>query len=469
MRKFVDTRSLKFKLWTYFGLFAALIMVVLWLLQIIFLSTYYENMKIHQIEKLGRMLVNEYGESDFEDTIYRSSFDNGVIVQLLDENGNPVLGTNLFGDGKGPRDRSQREFRYFLNRVQEDDDKIVAYKDENNFMHAQSVVFGAELQSNTDGSHTYLYMQSPLAPIGATQQVLQNQLLIVTVLSLAFAFVLSYFIARRLSQPITKITESAAELATGDYNVVFDEEGYTEISRLASALNYTTSELSKTDELRRDLVANVSHDLRTPLTIIKSYAEMIRDISGENPEKRMQHTNVIIDESDRLGALVNDLLDLSRLESGILELNLTEFDLSQTVQSLMKGFQVLADNEQYVFHVSCEDNCLVRADEQRIEQVVYNLVSNAVNYTGRDKTVTVNVKHANGRVRFAVADTGKGIEKDELPRVWERYYKSSQKHRRMGHGTGIGLSIVKNVLEAHHARYGVSSEVGKGSVFWFEI
>lgn len=466
LKNFLDTKSLSFRLWFYFGCFALIIMLILWLFEIILLNTMYENMKMHQIVKIGNNLVSEYKQEGFDEYMYNIAFKNGIVAQLIDENGRPII-SEEFSFGGGVPNGNQQEFRQFLKEMKKSNEKTVTYRsDFNKGIH--SVVFGAELFSK-DNERVYLYVSSPLAPVGAAQQVLQKQLLIVTVLSLVAAFVLSYFIAKKFSKPLTKLSASAAELAKGNYHVVFDESGYTEIDRLADSLNNMTEELSKTDMLRRDLIANVSHDLRTPLTIIKSYAEMIRDISGENPQKRQQHTGVIIDETDRLSLLVSDLLDLSKLEAGTAELVRKRFSLSETVANILQGFQVLSELEGYCFSAELEENCFLFADERRMEQVVYNLISNAVHYTGEDKKVAVTVKREEEEVCFSVRDTGVGLTEEEQQRVWERYYKSSRTHCRTDKGSGIGLSIVKNVLEAHGARYGIRSQLGCGSEFWFSL
>ena len=471
-KKIFDFKGLKFKLWTYFLLFAAGIMIVLWLLQIIFINTYYESMKMRQVEKIGNHLVSQYEDSDiYQNLLEQISFRNGLMIRIVDENGEPILSNNIFNRDNN-RDKNGRmnpyEFNMLKSRIQNNGEKTVCFVQNDEGMRMHTVVFGAVLQ-NDDGSKAYLSMYAPLAPIDATTQVLQNQLLIVTILSLVFAFILSYFIANRLARPISKITKSAGKLAKGDYSVVFEHGDYTEVNQLAEVLNYTTQELSKTDELRRDLIANVSHDLRTPLTIIKSYAEMIRDLSGDNPVKRQVHTQVIVDESDRLSGLVSDMLDLSKLESGTLKLNISRFDMAETVKEIINRFAVYQHRDGYVITSQCEEEAWVEADQLKISQVVYNLIGNAINYTGEDKTVHIAVHVQRGKVRFSVSDSGEGIPKEEIDRVWERYYKSSQRHKRAAVGTGIGLSIVKNILLLHHAEFGVNSKVHKGSTFWFSL
>ena len=216
-------------------------------------------------------------------------------------------------------------------------------------------------------------------------------------------------------------------------------------------------------------MANVSHDLKTPLTIIKSYAEMIRDLSGENPKKRNEHTQVIIDETDRLTYLVGDILDLSKLESGTDSMKNEIFDLGSAALSVVDGFRIYEENEGFTFETDIDENSFVYADKRRISQVIYNLMNNAVNYTGDEKKVYVKVKKLSDKVRFEVKDTGEGIDESEIDKVWDRYYKSSKTHKRISKGTGIGLSIVKNILTEHGAKFGVTSEKKKGSTFWFEL
>ena len=196
---------------------------------------------------------------------------------------------------------------------------------------------------------------------------------------------------------------------------------------------------------------------------------MIHDISGNNPEKRDEHANVIMDESDRLSELVNDILDLSKMESGVLRINPAPFNVSDTIAKAVNSFGVLSEKNGYTFNVNCSENYTVIGDEARISQVIYNLISNAINYTGDDKSVTVSVLLLVDMLRISVTDTGKGIADEEKALVWDRYYKSSSSHHRMQVGTGIGLSIVKNILLLHKANFGIISEPGNGSTFWFEL
>ncbi|MGN0478173.1 MAG: sensor histidine kinase, partial [Hominenteromicrobium sp.] len=292
---------------------------------------------------------------------------------------------------------------------------------------------------------------------------LKVQLWYLTGVMILLALVLALFIASRLSRPIEQINASAKQLAAGTYDIRFPEQGAREVSELAATLNYAAEELSKTENLRRELIANVSHDLRTPLTMISGYAEVMRDIPGENTPENVQ---VIIDEANRLAGLVNDLLDLSKLQAGVMTLSEEDFNLTEDVRGTLRRYDKLAD---YSFPFSCDRDVYVRADRLKISQVIYNLVSNAINYCGADKTVSLCQTVSGGVVHIEIRDTGEGIPADKLPYIWDRYYKVDREHRRAQIGTGLGLSIVKNILDLHGGRYGVASEVGRGSTFWFEL
>lgn len=235
---------------------------------------------------------------------------------------------------------------------------------------------------------------------------------------------------------------------------------------MSATLNYTVNELTKSERLQRELIANVSHDLRTPLTMITAYAEVMRDLPGENTPENVQ---VIIDEAKRLTGLVNDLLDISKLQAGVSEIKMAEYNLTNGVKAVMDRYAKLVEQQGYKIIFCYDQEVWVEADEFKIYQVLYNLVNNAVNYTGEDKTVTVSQVVNGGIVRIEVRDTGEGIAQDQLENVWDRYYKIDKNHKRAVMGTGLGLSIVKNILKQHDARYGVKSKPGQGSTFWFEL
>ena len=236
---------------------------------------------------------------------------------------------------------------------------------------------------------------------------------------------------------------------------------------MAKTLNYAVGEIAKTEKLQRELIANVSHDLRTPLTLITGYAEMMRDLPGENSPENCQY---IIDETKRLTTLVNDMLGFSKYSSGCQTPDLKVFDLTECVRSTIDRYGELVRRYGYIIKFDADENVEVLADEGMILQVIYNLLNNAINYTGADKTVRIEQSLLSANtVRISVTDTGEGIAKEDIEKIWDRYYTEEKTHKRAIVGCGIGLSIVSKLLRLHSASYGVESAEGKGTTFWFDL
>ncbi|MBO5743865.1 MAG: HAMP domain-containing histidine kinase [Clostridia bacterium] len=476
--------AMTFHLWRAFAMFSIAIMVVLWLLQVIFLNTFYESMKKNEIYKIGNEMVEKYNadSEEFFTNLENETIGRGIFAHIFLEDGSLLRTSQTVSEfqnknefTKRPaffmrnsiRDFNSENWKRFLEKVNSSQSKTATYVISSR-RNTKTMVYGAYLGKSV-GQNIYLYINSPLQPVDATRVVLQNQLLIVSVISVLASLALAYFIARRFSKPIIKTSIFAKELAKGNYNVEFTAYDYKEISDLSSVLNQTARELGKTEQLRRDLMANVSHDLKTPLTIIKSYAEMIRDISGDIKEKRDAHTKVIIDESQRLSNLVNDILNLSKLQQGIESLSLKSFSLSATVKSAIEKFKIFEEQNGYELECNIEENINALGDEAKIVQVLNNLIINAINYSGESKKVSVFLTKTDKKALIEIKDYGEGISKEEISKVWERYYRTGKAHTREIAGTGIGLSIVKEILEAHKTSYGVLSNEGEGTSFWFEL
>lgn len=295
-------------------------------------------------------------------------------------------------------------------------------------------------------------------------------LLLVGIIALLFAFLISYIISQNLTRGLKNISSTAVEFAHGNYDVEFFNADYKEIAQLSDTLNFVRDEVKKSRDFQREILANVTHDLKTPLTMIKAYASMVQEISGDNPEKRNQHLQVIIDEADRLTGLVNDVLSVSKVQSNLGEIEHKIFNLTEFLYGIINKFGYLQE-EGYNIMVDIDPDRYTCGDEEKIGQVIYNLLSNAVSYTGEDKTVFVSLKASmdGNRIKLSIRDTGKGISQDELPNIWDRYYRSEENHVRPVKGTGLGLNIVKVILENHAFDFGVESEKGKGSTFWVDF
>lgn len=316
----------------------------------------------------------------------------------------------------------------------------------------------------------YLFVSVSLEPLDSATIILKEQLIYITIIVFLLSFVVSYFISKKISNPILAINQKVKTLSKGNYTIPFKTNTkIEEIKELENNLSDLKDELAKTEELRMELLSNVSHDLKTPLTMIKAYAEMVRDLTYSNEEKRNQNLNTIIEEADRLNLLVNDILTLSITESNIYKPKYEKIALKELIETILSRYEILKETENYQIDFICEKEVQIQADKKQLEQVIYNLINNAINYTGPDKKVTVKVR-VNGEVaRVEVTDTGKGLDNEEKKNIWTRYYHSEKKHARGVVGTGLGLSIVKNILENHQFPYGVLSKKGKGTTFYFEM
>lgn len=482
--------SLKEKIWIYLILFSCIILISLWLFQVVFLNSYYEWYKKRDIEALVNKISKSYDPDTIESLLDSISYENGVCIEIVTD-GSTSYSSDHFNRGCMMLNKANNVPKKETSGENEISDKIVKpqKEDENSEMiafrsefmngnkkkdsttlvnprfHNQTLIYGLKLDKNV-----YVFVNASMQPLDATTKILTSQFVFVTIGVLFLSFLIGYLISKKISKPIIKLNKAAKEMAKGEYDVVFETgEHITELNELANTLNYTRNELAGTEELRRELLANISHDLKTPLTMMKAYAEMVRDLSYQDEKKRTEHLNVIIEESDRLNLLVNDILELSRMQSNIDLLDMETFDLSKLMHLIVKRFEILTETENYHFEVIGKKRCMVYADQKKIEQVIYNLIGNAINYTGDDKIVKIKIEDKNEHIRVSIIDTGKGIKPDELNKIWDKYYKSDKKHKRNAYGTGIGLSIVKQILENHGATYGVESEVNHGTTFFFEL
>ncbi len=458
--------------WRLFGtlaLFVILVLIVIWVFQIVLLNDFYEASKLDEFEDTeGAVWDNLNDEQLMIRTLHQRSVKTDTCMRLFkvvngaadeiadsDVNGGCML-HHLTGDGLS------RMYTQAVKNGGVYSRKIQSPSDVKSSLNAMYV----SVRTSSAGEEYILMMDSELAPLGATVQTLQKQFGWIMCLLIMGALIIALAISRVICAPLEKMSRSAKKLAKGDYNAEFEGGGYREAEELGEALNYAAEELAKTDNLQKELVANISHDLRTPLTMIKGYSEVMRDIPGENNPENVQ---VIIDETERLTELVNDMLDLSKIRAGTRKPEKETFNLTDTVRAVLVRYEKLTEKDSYTITFDFDEEVMVNADRTMILQVVYNLTNNALNYTGDDKKVSIVQSVWDNRVRISVIDTGVGIAEEDIPYIWDRYYKVDKVHKRAKVGTGLGLSIVKGILESHGAPYGVESRVGEGSNFWFEL
>ena len=427
----MDKLKLKWKIFGFLLGFSALLLVILWIFQTVFLSDMYKFIRKIEIDKAIGLVEKNIDSPKLKDVLNELEVRKEIIVrQTMD-----------FSPPRPPIiERPARRRIEAITKVK----KFVL----------------------KDGSEISLTFYAIVTPVDATVSTLRMQLFIITGIMILLATLLAVIISKHISNPIEQINKSAKNLATGNYETEFHGRGFLEIKELSDTLNTAAKELSKVERLRRELMANVSHDLRTPLSLIYSYAEMMHDFPKEVTQEQCE---IIMNEAKRLTSLVNDMLDISSLETGIAKLNRSHYNLTESLSSTVKRINELAKKDGYQLDFEYDRDVFVYADEVKITQAFYNLLLNAINYGGDDKKVIMRQIIKSNGVRIEVIDHGDGISANDLPFIWERYYKVDKKHKRPLMGTGLGLTIVKKIIELHNGEYGVNSEVGKGSTFWFQL
>lgn len=484
--------------------FTAVLLILLWVFQTVYLEDFYKRIKTNELENAFENIQSVIDDEDMESSIELIGSSYDICILVTDEYGNKLYSSeqnmqcsihklrpdelkNMIAfarnNGGTYSVKKENQIRDFFKPDGTSESGLSADKNEGTVinggtsypvdkfhnmpdMKESESIIRVDIMKKSDGSEIVVMINTIITPVDATVHTLRIQLIYISVIMVILALLLAIVISWRISKPIIKINDSAKRLGKGDYDVRFEGTDYKEIAQLSDTLNQATQELAKAEGLQRELVANVSHDLRTPLTMITAYAEVMRDLPGENTPENVQ---VVIDEAKRLTNLVNDLLDVSKLQAGATKLELKEYDLTQSIESVLLRYSKFLEQNGYTINFEYDRHVTVVADEFKIYQVIYNLVNNAINYTGDDKLVTVRQKVTGSIVRIEVIDTGRGIEPEELENVWERYYKVDKNHKRAVMGTGLGLSIVKNILKLHNFQYGVSSIPDKGTTFWFEL
>ncbi|MBQ8786107.1 MAG: HAMP domain-containing histidine kinase [Oscillospiraceae bacterium] len=465
-----NLKSIRTTVWIYFAIFISSILFLLWFSFGISLESTYKRTKIQNIFDIAGYILTGWSADEFTvENLDRIAYDNNMCVLIQDAYGNTVYSYDMMANNCLIHSTAGIQQLYKHRAEALKSSTGIHYTEVKNPRFNHNTMLFVMVLGEMEDPSGYIFLNTSLEPLDSTKDIINIQIFWISVMLLVLGIGISYFLARLIETPIGRITKSAKVMGQGDYTVQFDGRGYTETELLADTLNHAAEEISKVDTLQRDLVANISHDLRTPLTMVKAYAEMIRDLSGDNPVKREEHVNIIIEESDRLAALVNDILDLSKLESGATRMEKSTFSITRKIHEIMGRYTLLVEQKGYSFHLSTEKDFEIEADVIKIEQVLYNLINNAVNYTGENKTVYITqlIKDET-TARIEITDTGKGIEPELLPLIFDRYYRA-EKSRREVIGTGLGLSIVKQILKQHNFKFGVRSELNVGSTFWFEV
>jgi signal transduction histidine kinase len=323
---------------------------------------------------------------------------------------------------------------------------------------------------NSDTGAKYVALATiPLAPIDDMIAITSQFLTYASLLLLLIAGILAYLISRQLTRPIRKLTKAAEEIEKGELGSRVTTHSKDEIGALCLSFNNMADTLEKTGTLRTEIVENVSHEMRTPLSIIKGYADLIGEVASNDPETAKAQLAIISKEADRMDFLLGDILDFAQMQSGMLEINHESYDIVCCISNIINSYQSILkeSNMEITFQKNAIGN--VFGDQRRIEQVLHNLIKNAINYSPDGGEIRVTLDDAKDYVKIGIVNDGPIIPKEEIDLIWDRYYRTKGIRKRNIMGSGLGLSIVKSILEAHNVEYGVDSLEAAGTTFWFEL
>ncbi len=451
-------QSFHHKTLVYFVTFSVTVLLLLWLFQVFYLKYAYQNYQVQNLKQLAS-LIQKTSDENLNATLEKVAYKNELCIEYYDGKNDIQYNTLRVGCALG---KSNPTILNIEKQFIDSNESMTSYNLLNDEYETRAYLYGIKLNAG------YVFLYNTLEDLSVSNRIIRNQLIYLTIIAIIFACFIAYFLSQKLTGPILDITRRAKKLGSGE-SIMFPKYDILEVDELARVLEESGRDIEKNDELRRDLMANVSHDLKTPLTMIKAYAEMVRDMSYQNDEKRNMHCNIIMDEVDRLNLLVNDILALSKFEANADEIKWESFDLVKEIETIVNRYQIIKETEDYHIVLKAPAKAMVKADKQKLNQVIYNLINNAINYTGKDKKVTIHVQKEKEGFLVEIIDTGKGIKEEEIPFIWNKYYKNEKNHQRNVVGTGLGLSIVKKILENHGFKYGVKSMKDKGTTFYFYI
>ena len=455
--------SLRIELIIFLLIFVLSILGLIYFFQTTFLDSFYKDSKINVLENIASEVKLSIENDDLDDYMDQITISNEVCVRVVSNNSkyNNVgacslknLDFNTINDiAKQTSDNGGDKlfdlFRYHVNSDSELD------------IYIYSKLF--DINDET----VMVLVSTMITPIGATISTIKSQYVIivgiVVVMTIILALILSHFIIK----PIKKINDESKNLAKGEYDKSKVNFKIKEFDELNNTLDKANEDISKADKAKKELLANVSHDLRTPLTMIVGYGEMIRDLPEENNESNI---NVIIDEAKRLSTLVDDLLDISRIENDNIKLNKKEVSLNDLLTNTYHQYEKYCEAQNVKFELKLSEDKIVSIDEARIKQVLYNFINNALNYNDKDnQLIILGSEIIDNKTRVYVYDNGEGISDKDINNIWDRYYKVDKLHKRSHIGSGIGLALSKQLLEAHNIKYGVESKVGEYTKFYFDL
>ena len=482
------SHSLRVKITLIILLLISILLLSIGILNNFGLTWYYQNEKVSEIHEAYLKLDNEVkklsedgqtiiGESEDSESVVNESVSNIVLdysnkhnitIALVDSMTNKAIYS------------SQREGDMLLDRIQEGfignkniKKKDILYKSDNytiilhNTQQNSSFIEGFGYCSD---NQTIVIMSTPVAGLKESVNISNKFLIYVAVIGFIITVIITFLITKMITSPILQLAEISNKMGKLDFTARYMGKRSDEIQTLGQNMNYMSDRLKKAisklqeanevlkedikrkeaiDEMRKDFIANVSHELKTPIALIQGYAEGLNEGLCEDEESRKYYTEVIMDESEKMNKMVKQLLTLSSLESGNSILHKENFNMTSLTDSVLSSISILIGEKNVKVDFDTSRDVFLYADEFKIEEVVTNYISNAIHHVNDNGTIKIDVSEDESNVYFSVYNTGNQIPEKDLANVWEKFFKVDKAHSRSYGGSGIGLSIVKAIVEAH--------------------
>ncbi len=479
------------------AIFIALFVFILGAVLIInngFLGTYYLSHKTDDLIRTYQLIDSLVQNGDLaDDTSERQSIlirteRTNVDLVVVDDGGDVVLNTLSTDD---PRFKEMLLGLLQLNYVNQD--QIIKQTDSYTVYRTGAVGASDDIEYlkmwGRLGDNSWFLMQSPLASIRESASLANQFLIYLGVVGIVLGGLLIWLFSRRITQPLMELARLSQQMANLNFEARYTRGGSDEIAVLGSNFNRMSEQLEKTiselksannqlqkdieqkekiEDMRNEFLGNVSHELKTPIALIQGYAEGLKEGVNDDPESREFYCDVIMDEAGKMNRMVRNLLTLNQLEFGSDEVQFERFDIVSLVRGVIASCEILIQQAEATVDFVAEEKLYVWADEFKTEQVVRNYLTNAIHHVENEKRIEVRIISENGKARVTVFNSGKPIPEEDLPKLWDKFYKVDKAHTREYGGNGIGLSIVKAIMESFHQKYGVRN-FDNGVAFWFEL
>ncbi len=408
-------------------------------------------------------IVNESGHIVF--AVNQPSIPNNVLSKYVDDTGLPKLPDEkqyleIMNSGDTTLVTTGNFYGFF------NDDAFKEYGDSWLTVQMPFQIIPSDGKQKTIGA---VYLLTPVPEIQKLQLSVFRLFMISGGVAIFLAIILVYIFSLKFTKPLKQINNAAKIIAGGEFRNRLIVSSQDEIGQLADSFNQMVDDLQKLEEMRRGFIANVSHELRTPMTSIQGFIEGILD-GTIPPNKQKDYLGIVKDETIRLSRLVNDLLDLAKMESGELTLNFKPFAINELIRICVIKLETFITTKNLEIEANFEsDNIFVYADKDSIERVILNLLHNAVKFSNENGRIILETAKNKEKVLISVKDSGIGLDAEEQKRIWDRFYKTDKSRGKDKAGTGLGLAIVKNIINEHKQEIWVESEVGIGTKFTFTL